>query len=310
MRKYSLIVFLVLLVSCAAPDVIQPASTALPPSATPAPTQTPDPTQTPESLPTNTQSPVVKQTSIPNPAAIITKVEGGPNSFMLIGGSQNGNWISSADLEGVIAVDSEYQLFTAFEFQDWITGNELVHEPICDQYYVTFDPISISQSAVGVSGDWDVIPRTPLELSTESEIYLQAVAAWLVEQAPSQPVVAINKIWRVDIEGDGTDEVFINATRFAEPTGHNVEPRDYSVVLMRTVIGSEVFTIKLVGDYYSEVVANQFPLTYNLEFIGDLNADGQMEVVVGVSRWEGTGVMIFEIDGVDVQLVLSVLCSH
>ena len=304
MRKYSLIILLVLLVSCVAPDAIKPTSTSLPPSATPSLTQTPEPD------PTITQIPVATQTSIPNPAAIIAKVEGGPISFILVGGSQNGNWISSADMEEEITVDSEYQLYTAYEFQDWITGKGLVYEPICDQHYVTFDPISISQSAVGVSGEWAVMPRTPLEISTDSEIYLQAVAAWLVEQAPSQPIVAINKIWQVDVEGDSVNEVFINATHFAEPTGHNVEPRDYSVVLMRTVIGSDVATVKLVGDYYSEAVANRFPLTYNLEFIGDLNADGQMEVVVGVSRWEGTGVMVFEIDGEDAQLVLSVMCSH
>jgi len=270
----------------------------------------PSPSIEETSTPTYTPIPAVLQTSIPQPAAIIAKVEGGMNSFILVGESQNGSWVNAADVAGVLTIDSEYQLYTAFEFQDWFTGQGVVYEPICDQHFITFDPFSISQSAVGVSGEWSVLPRTPLEISTDSEFYLKAVAAWLVEQAPSQPIVVINKIWQVDVEGDGINEVFINATHFTEPSGHNVEPRDYSVVLMRTVIGSDVVTVKLVGDYYPEAGENRFPLTYNLEFIGDLNADGQMEVVVGVSRWEGTGVMVFEIDGEEVQLVLSVMCSQ
>ena len=79
---------------------------------------------------------------------------------------------------------------------------------------------------------------------------------------------------------------------------------------MRTVVGSEVATVELVGDYYSEEVVNYFPLTYNLEFIGDLNGDDRMEVVIGVSRWEGIGVMVFEINGTEANLVLSAMCPE
>ena len=310
--------------------ILAVAGCSTPVSPTPLPTEAGvpvvlSPTLTPKSIITSTatlfpatSTPTQTHTPIPaepqpisfKPSAIIAKIEGGTKSFLLLGGNQNGNWVSAADVAGVIAIDSEFKIYTAYEFQDWIPVQELRHEPFCNQYYISLDPTSTDQSAVGVAGDWPVLPRTPQEIPLDTEIYLQAVAAWQVEQAPSQPIAAINKIWKVDIEGNGTDEVFISATRFAEPTGHNVEPRDYSVVLMRTVIGPEVVTVKLVGDYYSEAVENRFPLTYKLEFIGDLNADGQMEVVVGVSRWEGMGVMVFEVDGDEVQLVLSVMCSQ
>ncbi len=280
----------------AAPTVVEATEQVLPPPTEILPSPTPEET----SPPTNT----------PLPAAIIARVAGGPNSFLVVGGSQNGSWISPADVVDDLALDTEYQLYTAFDFQGSITGQELAYEPICDQYYLSLNSFSITESAVGISGDWPVLPRIPMELSTDLEVYLQAITAWQIEQAPSQPIPVIDKIWKVDVEGNGTDEVFINGTRFAEPSGHHVEPRDYSVVLMRTVIGSDVITVKLVGDYYSETIENQFPWTYNLAFIGDLNADGKMEVVVGLSRWEGTGVMVFEIDGEEVQLVLSVKCSE
>ena len=320
-RKQVGILFLVLAVaSCSSPSVLSPTPTEvteqvdLQPTLTPevdiANTVTPLPEVTSTSTPTITPDPAAPELTNPLPAAIIARVEGGTNSFLLVGGSQNGSWVSAVDMAGVIAADTKYQLYTAFEIENHVTGQELTFARLCDQHFITIDPPFTSQSAVGISGQWDVLPRTPLELSTDAEVYLRAVTAWQIEQAPSQPIPAINKIWKVDLEGNGTDEVFINGTHFAEPTGHNVEPRDYSVVLMRTVIGSEVVTVELIGDYYSEEVVNQFPLTYNLEFIGDLNGDGQMEVVVGVSRWEGTGVLVFEIDGEEANLVLSVMCSQ
>lgn len=262
-----------------------------------------------EILPSPTSQETSPPTNTPQPAAIIARGAGGPNSFLVVGGSQNGSWVSAADVADDLAIDGVYQLYSAFDFQGSFTGQELAYEPICDQHYLTLNSFSATESAVGVSGDWPVLARIPMELSTDLEVYLQAITAWQIEQSPSQPIPAIDKIWKVDVDGNGTDEVFISGTRYAEPSGHHVEPRDYSVVLMRTVIGSDVVTVQLVGDYYTEAIENQFPWTYHLTFIGDLNADGRMEVVIGLSRWEGTGVMVFEIDGVEVQLVLSVLCS-
>ncbi len=320
-RKQVGILFLVLAVaSCSSPSVLSPTPTEvtkqvdLQPTLTPevdiANTVTPLPEVTSTPIPTISPDPAAPELTNPLPAAIIARVEGGTNSFLLVGGSQNGIWISAADMVDVITADTKYQLYTAFEIENHVTGQELTFARLCDLHFITIDPSFPSQSAVGISSQWSVLPRAPLELSTDLEVYLQAITTWQIEQAPSQPIPAINKIWKVDLEGNGTDEVFINGTRFAEPTGHNVEPRDYSVVLMRTVIGSEVVTVELIGDYYSEEVVNQFPLTYNLEFIGDLNGNGQMEVVVGVTRWEGTGVLVFEIDGEEANLVLSVMCSQ
>jgi hypothetical protein len=268
-------------------------------------TETPLPPQ--EITPTNTSLPAPAQPEPDAPAAIIARVEG-MSSFILVGGSLNGAWVGSEEMLAALSVDQTYQLYSADQFLGVGKGDFLDYEPICKETFVDLAFADAGQHVLGLSGDWPALPRIPQELAVDFEVYLEAVAGWLVDQAPSQPVVMIEKIWRVDMEGDGADEVFINATRFSEPSGHSVEPRDYSVVLMRTVIGNEVVTVELVGDYYPESVELQFPLTYSLEFIGDLNGDGRLEVVVGVTRWEGVGVLVFEIDHENVEQVLSVMC--
>ena len=155
-RKQVGILFLVLAVaSCSSPSVLSPTPTAvteqadLQPTLTPevdlANTVTPLPTVTSTPTPTITPDPAAPGLTNPLPAAIIARVEGGPDSFLLVGGSQNGSWVSAVDMAGVIAADTKYQLYTAFEIENHVTGQELTFARLCDQHFITIDPSFPSQ---------------------------------------------------------------------------------------------------------------------------------------------------------------------
>ena len=78
---------------------------------------------------------------------------------------------------------------------------------------------------------------------------------------------------------------------------------------MRKVVGNSVVTVPIVVDYYYQEVEVQFPRTYAPIFPADLNNDGVLEILVGIERWEGSGVIVFEVDRTNVGKVFEVICG-
>jgi len=230
-----------------------------------------------------------------------------PGPFFLLGGTENSAWLSPETVALNLSNET-YRIFGLNGPTGSADGEEPVLDQICQLYQVDTDLVPQDELSVGVTGNWDVTPRLVEEFPTDTATYVDELTNWLREKGFPKPVVDISQILRVDIEGDGSDEVLISASHFVEPTRHDVEFGDYSLVLMRKVVGDSVETIPIVADYYREV-ATQFPLTYAYTFPADLNGDGVLEVLVGVERWEGSGVIAFEIDGTTASPVFEALCG-
>jgi len=238
--------------------------------------------------------------------AIVARMAAGP--FYLLGGMQDGKWLSPDAVVPDLAED-DYQVFSMNGSIGSARGTEPVYEEYCKSYLIDMDSDPQDDRAVGITGNWNVTPRLAQEIPTDNSTYIDELTNRLKEQGFLDPVVNISQILRVDLEGDGTDEVLISASHFVEPTGHSVEPGDYSLVIMRKVVGNSVETIPILEDYYHQEVVTQFPLTYTGAFTADLNGNGVLEIVIGVERWESLGMMVFEFDGTTVHRVFEMLCG-
>ena len=232
-----------------------------------------------------------------------------PGSFLLLGGMENDEWLSPDLVIPHLLSGEMYQTFGALGATGSAKGNTPEYDPFCKGYRVETDSYPFGGQAVAVTGDWNVTPRIAQELPTDNATYMEEVRNWLIEQNFLEPVVKVDQILRVDMDGDGSEEVLISASHFFEPTGHNVEMGDYSLVLMRKVAGNSVVTIPIVGDYYYQGSENQFPLTYGALFVADLNGDGTLEILVGMERWEGTGVAVYEVDGMNIKMITKIFCG-
>lgn len=261
---------------------------------TPVPTLPPMSTFTPVSLPEGTFSPVFY----------------GRGPFLLVGGVKTDQgWLSGDQAAQYVSSEMSYEFFSPSGFFQ-VPGSDLEYSPVCRNYFMR-SPTTLPEPMVGVANGWLSQTQDVQSLSPDDPMYRQAVMEWFQSQGNSPAEIRITRILQADLEGDGTNEVLLSASYFKDPSGHMAETGDYSVVLMRKVIGNEVLTLPLVQDYYvTSLPAEElaYPLTYALAGALDLNRDGILEVIVDVSRWEGGGLIVYRVDGQNVREVLRTIC--
>jgi hypothetical protein len=231
-------------------------------------------------------------------------------SVLLIGGiKEDRGWLSALDAAAYVSNDMSYDFYSPNGGVS-APGSALEFRPTCRNYFLQ-ESVSVPESMIGVARDWRSERRVTKELPVDDTPYVQAVNEWFQSQGASPTEMHINRILQTDMEGDGVDEFLLSAAYFKDLSGHMAETGDYSVVLMRKVIGNQVVTVPLVKDYYVTSLPGgelSYPNTYTLVDALDLNRDGTLEVIVEVRRWEGMGAIVYRVDGQNVREVMRAIC--
>lgn len=249
--------------------------------------------------------PLVTQEVMEKPTAFSPVLYGGnlygTTFFLLLGGVGMDEWLTPEESVARFSGEVTYSLHNMeYENKYFLWGKAPEFSPAYNIYTISTDAGLDEAGFVGVVDGWKITKREAAELSGDIQLYQQAVLDWLTAEGVDDPQLGTLQIFRVDIEGDGSDEVFISATRLDE-SQHTTKAGDYSIVLMRKIIGNDVVTKLVIGDVYSSKEPEiTFPRTYSLTNFIDLNQDQALEVVVDIQKWEGFGAIIFQIDGQNV----------
>jgi hypothetical protein len=228
--------------------------------------------------------------------------------FVLLGGVDGNLWLAPDRtlLRFAGAWDYDGYTFAAGDFQ--FHGELVEFSPTSNEYYVRTDSTMDEFGMVAVARGWQVTQRRADDLSSDNEFYRQVVTDWLTQEGVAAPQIDALRVWRVDLEGDGVDEIFLSATRL-DGSQHMTKAGDYSIVLMRKVSGNNAVTRPILADIYrSRDPELTFPCTYSLGNFIDLNRDGVLEVVVDIQRWENFGAIVYQIDDQDVIQTLGTGC--
>lgn len=229
--------------------------------------------------------------------------------FTLLGGVQGGTWISADQAAANIPGASAYDVYASASGPHWVYGYAPEKSMIHPDYFLHTDAALNEAGMIGVLHEWQVRHGAAEELAHDNDLYRQVMLDFLAQSGVTNPQTGTMHIYRIDLEGDGSDEIFISDTRLE--SSHGVVAGDHSVVLMRKVSGIGAVTVPLLVDLYTAIgYGNPFPCTYSVTNFIDLNQDGVLDVVVGYDRWEGFGASVYQVRGESAEQVLGTTCIN
>ena len=186
---------------------------------------------------------------------------------------------------------------------------------------VELDPAPTEEHRVAVTGVARPLPRRVEPLDRASATYRTAAAEALATVGIDDDAPELTQLYRVDLDGDGSDEVLITAHRRSNAELADAEPGDYSAVLVRRIDGGGVET-QVVAHSLAEGPDDDddddgdddgglaFRYDHRIDAVADLNGDGTLEVVVDSPYYEGSGTTVHAVaSGGQLDEVLAATCG-
>ena len=234
-------------------------------------------------------------------------------SGYLFGAIANGKWIKADEAAKSMSDEMTYRVYGLTESLGEAKGGKPKSEDLpCEETLSVALSPKREKGLIALAAPWNALPRKPQVSDTTQQVYVDAVRNFLKTKGIEQPKVKIESILRVDLNGDGEDEVLISATNYFSKDG-SVPMRSpagsYSMVLLRRVVGGKVEAQLVEGEFYPKATDYNAPNAFQVVAVLDLDGDGKMEIVVGSRYYEGEATTIYRCDPKKIEAVLSVGCG-
>ena len=228
--------------------------------------------------------------------------------YILGGIDPAGNWLAPADVLPTLEQPITMHAYNDFYLQGLADVSlPSQQSPICPQPTASWHSADNLDGTLLLATAWNGLPRFPQRV--DAMMYEQALLTSLSEGGITNPIIGDSQATRIDLEGDGVDEVILEVHRLDAETPP-VNAGDYSIVLLRKVVLGAVLEIPLKFDTYPEAVELAYPERHELMMIRDLNGDGIMEIVIRSQRYEGRSLSVFAVTPDNIELVLSANCHQ
>jgi hypothetical protein len=249
------------------------------------------------------------------PVAANRHAGGGTITCYLLGGWSTDGWLLDKAAARLLQGGETYRFYNLSGELGESSGNlpgpfAPEGDPCHETQAVSFANSPPSKDGlVAVGSQVKALPRVPRLLSPDQKIYQKATAAILRQQGITRPKVKISQVISVDLDGDGSEEVLVSATHYAQGLSSRASSGDYSVVFLRKMVHDKVVTTIVAGDFFPKSVEFGAPSEHRLAAVLDLNGDGIMEIVLFGRYYEGDWVAAYKAEGSEVTKIFSAGCG-
>ncbi len=227
---------------------------------------------------------------------------------MLVGGFSDGKWLDAA-AAGKLMVAQGNLGAELFGLEKGSLGKVVLKKP------------KVSNPSDGPAPDWSVetaghkaggkeplfavtgkgkpLKRTPRLQPVKEKAYLAFVKERLVAKGLTKAEPRIESIARVDLEGDGTEEVIVSATTGGDYPMSKRAAQTYSMVFVRKIVKGKVVTVPIREEFHTKdgKFEEGHPNKYALSAVLDLDGDGKMELILSDDMYEGVSECVYRLDG-------------
>jgi hypothetical protein len=245
------------------------------------------------------------------------------DSGYLFGAISDGKWVKANEMAKLIPAKTTYRVYGLTQALGEAKGGKPTKPEgdVCEETLAVALSPEPEEGVIAIAAPWNALPRKPKVTDPTQKDYVDAVRDFLKTKGIEQPEVKIDSILRVDLDGDGEEEVLISATNYFEKD-RRVPMRSpagsYSMVLLRRVVAGKVETQLVAGEFHpkaypgkgsDEDASFDAPNAYKVLGTFDLDGDGKLEVVIGSHYYEGSETTIYRFDPKKTEALLSVACG-
>ncbi len=241
----------------------------------------------------------------------------------LFGATADGKWIKAEEAAKALRGETTYRIYGLTQSLGEAKGGKPkpAEEEVCSDLLTVSLSSQPEKGAIALAAPWNALPPKVQILDATQQVYVDAARDFLKTKGIDKPKVKIESILRVDLDGDGEEEVLISATNYFrkdESVPMRSPAASYSMVLLRRVVAGKVETQLVEGEFHPKAYPGKgtdddasfdAPNAYKVIAVLDLDGDGKMEIVVRSDYYEGGATTIYRCNPKKVEELLSVACG-